>query len=248
MGAMAQEIDNVKEMVKNPKSVMIGNREFITGTLNGIDCVVVFSKWGKVAAGITATILAQEFKVTDLIFSGTAGALADGLKVGDVVVSRRLVQHDLDARPIINRFEVPLLNKVYIDADEKLSNAAGRAVANLFERGVEQMTGKKAVEDFRLDSPSLHFGDIASGDQFISSDEKRNELLGLLPNVKCVEMEGAAVAQVCLEFGLPFTVIRTVSDTADHNARIDFGKFIVEVANKYSKAIICEMMNILGQE
>lgn len=247
MGAMAQEIDNVKEMVENRKSVMIGNREFITGTLNGIDCVVVFSKWGKVAAGITATILAQEFKVTDLIFSGTAGALADGLKVGDVVVSRRLVQHDLDARPIIGRFEVPLLNRVYIDADEKLSDIAGKAVSNLFERGVEKMIGRQAVEDFGLDHPTLYFGDIASGDQFISSNEKRDELLSLLPNVKCVEMEGAAVAQVCLEFGLPFTIIRTISDTADHNARIDFGKFIVEVANNYSKAIISEIMNNLNR-
>ena len=68
--------------------------------------------------------------------------------------------------------------------------------------------------------------------------------MGLLPDIQCVEMEGAAVAQVCLEFGTPFTVIRTISDTADHNARVDFGKFIVEVANAYSRAIISEMLQL----
>ena len=106
------------------------------------------------------------------------------------------------------------------------------------------MVGKDAVKEFNL-APTLYFGDIASGDQFINSDVKRKEILDLLPDVLCVEMEGAAVAQVCLEFGIPFTVIRTISDTADHNARVDFGKFIVEVANAYSRAIISEIIRLL---
>ena len=75
--------------------------------------------------------------------------------------------------------------------------------------------------------------------------EKRNEILSLLPDVMCVEMEGAAVAQVCLEYNVPLTVIRTISDTADHNARVDFGKFIVEVANAYSRAIVGEIMQLV---
>ena len=100
------------------------------------------------------------------------------------------------------------------------------------------------MKEFNL-SPKLYFGDIASGDQFINSDEKRQEILGLLPDVLCVEMEGAAVAQVCLEFEIPFTVIRTISDTADHNARVDFGKFILEVANAYSRSIIAELIRML---
>ena len=106
------------------------------------------------------------------------------------------------------------------------------------------MVGEEAVKEFNL-NPTLYFGDIASGDQFINSNEKREEILGLLPEVMCVEMEGAAVAQVCLEFKVPFTVIRTISDTADHNARVDFGKFIVEVANAYSRAIISEIMRLV---
>ena len=244
LGAMAQEIDEVKALLTNKTVVKIANREFVVDKINGIACVVAFSKWGKVAATITATLLIQEFGVTDLFFIGTAGALADGLKVGDIVISKRLVQHDLDARPMISRFELPLLNRVYVDSDPELTELAGKAVTNLLNKGVENMVGEEAVKEFNL-APSLYFGDIASGDQFVNSDEKRNEILGLLPDVLCVEMEGAAVAQVCLEFNVPFTVIRTISDTADHNARVDFGKFIVEVANAYSRAIIKEIIQII---
>ena len=244
MGAMAQEIDEVKALLTNKTVVKIANREFVVGKINGIACVVAFSKWGKVAATITATLLIQEFGVTDLFFIGTAGALADGLKVGDIVISKRLVQHDLDARPIISRFELPLLNRTYVDSDPTLTELAGKAVSSLLEKGVGHMVGEEAVKDFNL-APTLYFGDIASGDQFINSDEKREEIMGLLPDVLCVEMEGAAVAQVCLEFGTPFTVIRTISDTANHNARVDFGKFIIEVANAYSRAIVQEIMRLL---
>ena len=244
LGAMAQEIDEVKALLTEKTIVKIANREFVVGKINNVRCVVAFSKWGKVAATITATLLVQEFGVTDLFFIGTAGALADGLKVGDIVVAKRLVQHDLDARPIISRFELPLLNRIYVNTDWQLTELAGKAVANLLERGVEYIVGEEAVKEFNL-KPALYYGDIASGDQFINSDEKRQEILSLLPDIQCVEMEGAAVAQVCLEFGIPFTVIRTISDTADHNARVDFGKFIFEVANAYSRAIISEIMRLL---
>ena len=244
LGAMAQEIDEVKALLKDKTVVTIANREFVVGKINGVPCVVAFSKWGKVAATITATLLIQEFGVTDLFFVGTAGALADELKVGDIVVAKRLVQHDLDARPMMSRFEVPLLNRIYVNTDWQLTELAGKAISNLLERGVEHILGDQAVKEFNL-APKLFLGDIASGDQFINSNEKRQEILGLLPEVLCVEMEGAAVAQVCLEFGIPFTVIRTISDTADHNARVDFGKFIVEVANAYSRAIVSEIIRLI---
>ena len=239
---MAQEIDEVKAILTEKTIVKIANREFVVGKINNVRCVVAFSKWGKVAASITATLMIQEFAVTDLIFIGTAGALADELRIGDIVVAKRLVQHDLDARPIISRFELPLLNRVYVNTDPDLTALAGHAIEQLLMKGVEEIVGKEATEEFSL-APTLHFGDIASGDQFINSVEKRNEILSLLPDIQCVEMEGAAVAQVCLEFNVPFTVIRTISDTADHNARVDFGRFIAEVANAYSRAIIAEIMH-----
>ncbi len=244
LGAMAQEIDEVKALLTDKTTVKIANREFVVGKIGNVRCVVAFSKWGKVAATITATLLIQEFGITDLFFIGTAGALADGLKVGDIVVSKRLVQHDMDTRPLLSRFEIPFLKRVFVNSDPELTELTGRAISNLLQNGVESMVGEEAAKEFNL-APKLYFGDIASGDQFINSEEKRNEILSLLPDVLCVEMEGAAVAQVCLEFGTPFTVIRTISDTADHNARIDFNKFIVEVANAYSRAIVGEIMRLL---
>ena len=244
LGAMAQEIDEVKALLTDKTTVKIANREFVVGKIGNVCCVVAFSKWGKVAASITATLLIQEFGVTDLIFIGTAGALADDLKVGDIVVSKRLVQHDLNAQPLMQRFEIPLLKRIYVNSDPELTELAGRAITNLINKGVENMVSEEAIKEFNL-APKLYFGDVASGDQFVSSDEKRNELLELLPDVLCVEMEGAAVAQVCMEFATPFTVIRTISDTADHNAHVDFGKFIVEVANAYSRAIVGEIMRMV---
>ncbi len=244
LGAMAQEIDEVKALLTEKTVVKIANREFVVGKIGNVRCVVAFSKWGKVAATITATLMIQEFGVTDLFFIGTAGAMADGLKVGDIVISKRLVQHDLDARPIIPRFELPLLNRTYVDSDPDLTALAGRAVNNLIDKGVKNMVGEEAVKEFNL-APTLYFGDIASGDQFISSDAKRQEILSFLPDILCVEMEGAAVAQVCLEFNTPFTIIRTISDTANHNAHVDFNKFIVEVANAYSRAIVSEIVKLV---
>ncbi|MBO4655146.1 MAG: 5'-methylthioadenosine/adenosylhomocysteine nucleosidase [Bacteroidales bacterium] len=248
LAAMEQEIGLVTEMVENPVHTQLGSRDFVSGKINGIDCVAVFSKWGKVAATITATLLIEHFKIDRLVFIGTAGALANELNVGDIVVARRLVQHDLDARPIIPRFQIPLTNKVYIDSDRQLSSLAIQSIKPLIQKEFKEIVGAKVWEEFSFVKPVLTEGDIASGDQFINSDEKRQELISLLPEVLCVEMEGAAVAQVCNEFNLPFTVIRIISDKANHDARIDFSRFIEEVANIYSKEIIVALTKSLGNE
>ena len=229
LAAMEQEISLVCEMIENPVRTELGGRTFYRGMLKGIDCVVCFSKWGKVAAAITSTLMIEHFHITDLIFIGTAGALSNKLNVGDIVVAKRLVQHDLDASPIIQRFQIPLTDHIYIESDPKLSSLA-----------------IKSINKLNFIQPCLVQGDVASGDQFISSDEKRQELISLLPEVLCVEMEGAAVAQVCKEFQLPFTVIRIISDRADHDARVDFNHFTEAVANIYSQAIIREMTEELS--
>lgn len=245
LAAMEQEISLVCEMIENPVRTELGGRTFYRGILNGIDCVVCFSKWGKVAAAITTTLMIEHFHITDLIFIGTAGALSDELNVGDIVVAKRLVQHDLDARPIIQRFQIPLTNRISIESDPKLSELAANAINTLISKDFSEIIGMEAAKEFSFIQPRLWHGDIASGDQFISSNEKRQELIGLLPEVLCVEMEGAAVAQVCYEFQLPFTVIRIISDRANHDARVDFNRFTEAVANIYSRAIIREMLEEL---
>ena len=245
LAAMEQEISLVCEMIDQPVRTELGGRVFYQGKINGIDCVSCFSKWGKVAAAITTTLMIERFHITDLIFIGTAGALSDRLNVGDIVVAKRLVQHDLDARPIIQRFQIPLTNRIYIESNTKLSDLAANAVNTLISKEFCEIIGKEAAKEFSFIQPKLWRGDVASGDQFINSDEKRQELISLLPEVLCVEMEGAAVAQVCYEFQLPFTVIRIISDKANHDARVDFGRFIEAVANIYSRAIIREMLEEL---
>ena len=245
LAAMEQEISLVCEMIENPVRTQLGGRTFYRGQLNGIDCVACFSKWGKVAAAITTTLMIERFHITDLIFIGTAGALSDELNVGDIVVAKRLVQHDLDARPIIPRFQIPLTNHSYVESDPRLSAMAVKTIERIMQHDFSEIVGKEAQEEFSFIQPRLWQGDVASGDQFISSDEKRQELIGLLPEVLCVEMEGAAVAQVCYEFQLPFTVIRIISDRANHDARVDFNRFTEAIANIYSRAIIQEMMGEL---
>ena len=241
LAAMEEEIGLVTEMIEHPVHTELGGRTFVQGTLNGIDCVASFSKWGKVAATITATLMIEHFHITHLVFIGTAGALADDLNVGDIVVGRRLVQHDLDARPIIPRFHIPLTDRLYIDSDPTLSQLTVGSIQRLIERDFAEIVGHEAQQEFSFINPQLKEGDIASGDQFINSNEKREELISLLPEVQCVEMEGAAVAQVCYEFKTPFTVIRIISDKANHDARVDFVRFTSCIANIYSRAIIDEL-------
>lgn len=248
LAAMEQEIGLVTKMIDAPIYTERGGRRFVSGKIGGTDCVAVFSKWGKVASAITATILIEDFKIDGLIFIGTAGALSDDLNVGDVVVARRLVQHDIDARPMLSRFEIPLTGKIFIESDENLSSLAVQSVKSLINKDFKDIIGKEAWQKFSFIKPTLKEGDIASGDQFINSDEKRRELIGLLPDVLCVEMEGAAVAQVCHEFNVPFTVIRIISDKANHDARVDFGHFIEAVANIYSMEIVKSLGSIISEQ
>lgn len=239
---MAQEIDEVKKLMTDVKTHEIGGRTFFEGFLEGKKCVVAFSKWGKVAATMTSVILITVFKVDEIIFIGTAGGIAPGIKVGDVVVANRLVQHDVDSRPMQKQFEIPQLNKIYIETDSRLRDLAMQATQSLIERGNGVIIDKEKAAEFSITNTTLHRGDVASGDKFINSAEQRDTLLSLLPDVKCVEMEGAAVAQACCEFDIPFVVIRIISDSADNNAHFDFGNFIKEVANAYSTEIIIEML------
>jgi adenosylhomocysteine nucleosidase len=239
MGAMPEEIDGVITLMDNPQRTIIGMRAYTSGTINGINTIVVFSRWGKVAASATAATLLHVFNITELIFTGVAGAIDPTLKIGDVVVSKRLVQHDMDARPLMERFEIPLLGLTYLECGEESINRIKAAIAPLFLDGtLQENIGKNVLAEFGIDTPNLHIGDIASGDKFFAAESQKQQLSEALPTVLCVEMEGAAVAQVCYEHKVPFTVIRTISDTADENSHVDFPRFIEKISSRYSVAII----------
>jgi len=240
MGAMREEVDHLLAQLTKVKTTTIGRRTYYEGILFKKPVVIVFSRWGKVAAATTVSTLLLKFKVTEIIFTGVAGAIDRNLKIGDVVISKKLFQHDMDARPLMAKYEIPLLEKLFFITDkERQHNTA--AAAERFLKNIDHHIPSEDLKEFNIKSPKVIIGNIASGDQFIASEADRNLISEGLPNIACVEMEGAAVAQVCYEFGIPFTVIRTISDAANEQSDIDFGKFIVSVASKYSEGIIREL-------
>jgi adenosylhomocysteine nucleosidase len=242
ISAMPDEITAVVESLLGVTSQSLGRRQFHRGNIQGTGVVVVFSGWGKVAAAATTTQLIAAYDVTDIVFSGVAGAVQHGLSIGDVVVGSELIQHDMDASPIFARYEVPLLGKAMLATDAGLRARLG-AAANAFVREDLAIAVPQSARDwFRITAPKVIEGVIASGDQFFDSAAEIDALRRRLPNVACVDMEGAAVAQVCEEYSMPFAIVRTISDAADENAPHDFARFSREVAGRYSLGILARFL------
>ena len=236
LSALAEEQQGLLEQLHKPQSVRHGGRDFWLGELNGHRVVLGLSRIGKVAAATTATTLITRLGVNRMVFTGVAGGVGAGVSVGEVVVATEFVQHDLDASPIFPRFEVPLYGKTCFACDpaltEMLLDASRTALA-------ETVQGQAR----------LHRGLIASGDRFVSAaDESRGIQRALREaglDVLAVEMEGAAVAQVCFDFGVPFAAVRTISDRADDQAHVDFPKFVAEVASGYAQSIMTNLFRLL---
>lgn len=242
LSAMAEENASLVHHMLVVKRSEIGRRVYHEGRLWGVDVVVVFSHWGKVAAASTASVLITRFDVSEIIFTGVAGAIDDALNVGDVIVASDLYQHDMDVRPLIARHEIPLLG-VAAMASDKSRRAQLLKAANLFvDTQLAQDLPGQIITEFSLHAPKVMIAAIASGDQFIASSEQVADLRQRLPDVACVEMEGGAVAQVCTEFNIPFSLIRTISDAANEHAGIDFPKFIKEAAQRYSMGIVQNLL------
>ncbi|HLP53326.1 MAG TPA: 5'-methylthioadenosine/adenosylhomocysteine nucleosidase [Chitinophagales bacterium] len=239
MGAMPEEIEGIAALLSDQQRVSRGRRIYYTGQINGIEVVLVFSRWGKVAAATTVTNLIVEFNITHLYFTGVAGGVNSNVRVGDIVVATRLIQHDMDARPLMPQYEIPLLGKTYFEVGaEELNRAVSAVNTALHSKQIHDALGLETLQAFGISEPKVLTGDIASGDKFVTAGSYRDELLAGLPDVLCVEMEGAAVAQVCYEYGIPFSIIRTISDSADEHAHFNFADFIKQVAGVYSLNII----------
>jgi adenosylhomocysteine nucleosidase len=214
-----------------------GGRTFWRGHLHGHDVVAVLSGIGKVAAATTATALIERFGVQRILFTGVAGGLASGVRVGDVVVAQRFLQHDMDASPIFPRHEVPGYGRSTFDADAVLTERLVRASEKVL-RELPATLGADVINAFGLVTPRCHQGMLLSGDRFVSTTAESVALREALPDALAVEMEGAAFAQVCHDYGVPLAVVRTISDRADDAAHVDFPRFLREVASRYSGAII----------
>lgn len=238
MGAMNEEVAALAQALSVPTTRTIAGRKFLTGNLFGQPAVVVESRWGKVAAATTATHLAGTFKVDAVVLTGVAGAVDPALRVGDIVVARDLYQHDLDASPLFPPMEIPQLGLRAIRADEEMAEWLIAAAQRFVQSWLREDVAAGARDQFGIESPRVVHADIATGDRFIASTAASAELRSRIPTAACVEMEGAAVAQVCYEHGLPFGVVRTISDTADHSAGTDFSRFLQRVAGRYTLGIM----------
>jgi len=230
-------------------------RDFHVGRLHGEPVVLVLCGVGKVAAATTTALLAERFGVRQLVFTGVAGGLGAQVRVGDVVVADTLLQHDMDASPLFPRWEVPLTGRSEFPADAALTEVLARAAAAvLAEPGHygQAPAGQSTAEcdaqarALGVHDPALHRGLVISGDRFVATAAESQALQAALPAALAVEMEGAAIAQVCHDLGLPFAVLRTISDRADDTAHVDFMRFIEVVAARASAAIVGRWLQAQG--
>jgi adenosylhomocysteine nucleosidase len=237
MSAMHEELAAVLAHMPDEQRVSVAGRDFFVGHWHGHALVAVLSRIGKVAAATTATVLLERFGVDQLVFTGVAGGLGADVRVGDVVVATQCVQHDMDASPLFAPHVVPLYGRAFFDTDLPLSVQLAQASEAVLQHAVQHL-GQAAMAEFALKAPQVHQGLVLSGDRFVSTSAESQALRQRFPAAMAVEMEGAAVAQVCFDFGVPFAALRTISDRADDTAHADFNRFIGAVASRYSLAIL----------
>ncbi len=246
ISALQEEQQGLVEAMHGAATLTHGMRDYTLGKVAGIDAVCVLSRIGKVAAATTATMLVEKFGVTHILFTGVAGSGDAGVRVGDIVVAETLVQYDMDCSPLFPPFEVPLTGLSHFPVDQNLSQRIAEAAAGFIDNDMENAITPAVRDEFKLERPRLHRGLIASGDRFVGCPKQLASVNASLPGLLAVEMEGAAVAQVCYELGVPFAVIRTISDNANEKAATDFMQFVKLVAAQYAFHIVtrfCDDLN-----
>lgn len=247
LSALAQEQAGLVEMLEAPQRVRHAGRDFWRGRLHGQPVVLALSRIGKVAAATTAAALIERFAVERILFTGVAGGLASSVKVGDLVVATGFVQHDLDVSPLYPRYQVPFYGRDRFDCDEALTAIVTRAADHVCRSAAAGFD----TEVGRL-RPTLHTGLLASGDRFVSNALEscaiQAALRGAGHEPLAIEMEGAAVAQVCFDYRVPLAAVRTISDRADDNAHLDFARFVSEIASRFARDIVKGFLEVLPKQ
>ena len=214
IGAMREEVDLLIVKLEGAHTETIATMDFVTGRLNGVDVVVVEGRGGKVNAAMCTQVLIDRFDVSHIIFTGVAGSLDFSIEIGDLIISTDLIQHDADLTGFgYPPGVLPDLHLLSFAADDELRARAMRAAAEV------------------CPEVAAYEGRIATGDQFVQSLE-RKEFIVKTFGASCVEMEGAAVAQVAWLNDVPFVVVRAISDKADGSAHADFAEFLPESARR----------------
>ena len=217
IGAMEEEITNLKSHMQVDEVQTIAGMSFYKGAVKGTKLVLVRSGIGKVNAGICTQILASVYGVDTVINTGIAGSLNADIDIGDIVVSTSLVQYDVDARNFGYKLgEIPRMNIVEFPADKYLIDKT-QSVFDSLGLGIK-----------------LYKGMVATGDKFVSEDSLKAEIISNF-HAYCVEMEGAAIAQVAMLNNMACVVIRAISDKADNSADVDYRSFEAKAIENMSK-------------
>ena len=225
MGAMPEEIEPIINKLDNVDMTLYGANKYYEGSYHGQEVVVAYSKIGKVFATLTATVLIEKFGCDRLLFSGVAGAINDELNIGDLIIAKSLCQHDLDITAFGHPFGYVPEGEVCIDTDQTLRHIA------------QDVAKQKGL--------TLKEGIIATGDQFVANEERKN-WIGTTFGADALEMEGASVAVVCNALNVPFFILRAISDSADMDASFNFDEFL-ESSAKISADFILSMVDELGR-
>ncbi|GAB6160790.1 5'-methylthioadenosine/adenosylhomocysteine nucleosidase [Howardella ureilytica] len=207
IGAMQEEVEQLISVMNITKEEKKAGMEFFAGRLEGVPVTIVRSGIGKVNAAICTQILVDDFNVDAVINTGIAGSLHDKIEIADVVLSEDVLHHDMDATGFgYPKGQIPRMDVLSFKADAGLVALA-----------------KKACEAATPDI-GIHIGRIVSGDQFVSDSDVKKKIVDDFKGL-CTEMEGAAIAQTSYLNGIPFVIIRTISDKADNSASVDYPTF-----------------------
>ncbi|SFB85199.1 adenosylhomocysteine nucleosidase [Alkalibacterium subtropicum] len=218
IAAMEQESCEIISEIKYLKETIKANQHFYEGQIHDVQVVLVQSGIGKVNAAIAATLLIEVYEVEAVINTGSAGGIGAGLAVEDLVISRELSYNDADARAFGYDFgQIPQMPRRYT-SDQHL--------VKVFKQAAQK-------KDWTIKE-----GLIVTGDSFISDQKKVAKIRAQFPEVLVTEMEGAAIAQTCYQFGIPFVVIRAVSDVSDEEASLSFDEFIEKVGKKSAETVL----------
>ena len=212
IAAMDVEMENLRAFIENPVEETVSGVRFVRGRLEGREVVTAVCGIGKVFAALCAQTMILRYAPEEIVCTGVAGGLTDKLSVGSLAVSTCVVQHDMDTSPLGDPPGlISGINLVELPADGSL---ADRLVACAASLGLHTVRGP-----------------IASGDQFIASDERKAFISRQFGAIAC-EMEGGAVGQVCYVNGVPFCVLRAISDSADGSSHMDYPQFVALAAER----------------
>lgn len=235
---MQEEVEQLLGEIEAPLKKEYAKRTFYEGTLEGRSVILAQSGIGKVAASFTASLLIHHFGVKAILISGVAGGIADSISVGDLIIADHAVQHDMDCSPLFPPFQIPSTGISHYPTDKVLTEKLRMAAVRFLEQDFELLITEDVQKELSIVKPRLHVGLLVSGDQFIGTTEQLFKIMTGLPDALFVEMEGAAVAQICYDSQIPMCTIRTISDKANDQAHVDFNKFLNKAAKIYTAGVV----------